>query len=57
MLNFGCAGSLLLCGLSLFSESGGYSLVVLGLLTAVASLVAGHRLQGAWVSVGVAPGL
>ena len=26
-------------------------------LTAVASLVAGHRLQGAWVSVVVAPGL
>ena len=46
-----CWSSLLL-GLSLVVVSGGYSLVVLhGLLIAVASLVAEHRLQGAWASV------
>ena len=38
--------------------SGGYSLVaLLGLLTAVASLVAQHGLWGMWVSVVVARGL
>lgn len=42
---FGYAGSSLLCGLSLAEEIGGYSLAaVLGFLTAVASLVAEHRL-------------
>ena len=41
----GCAGSLLLCRLYLVSRSKGYSLaVVRGLLIAVASLVAEHRL-------------
>ena len=41
---FGCAGSLLLV-----SVSGGYSLgTVSRLLTAAASPVAEHRLQGAW---------
>ena len=39
------AGSSLLCGLSLVAASGRYSLVaVQGLLIAVASLVAEHRL-------------
>ena len=43
---FGCAGYLRCClGLSLVPVSGGYSLVAeLGLLIAVASLVAEHRL-------------
>ena len=58
LFSFGCAGScFLLCGLSLVAVSGGYSLVVVdGLLTAVASLVAEHGLSrcvgfrscGAW---------
>ena len=44
--------SLLLCGLSLFVLSRGYSLVVVhGLLIVVASPVAEHRLLGAWTSV------
>ena len=44
---FGCTGSLLMCGLSLVVESGGYSLVwVLNLLTAVASLRFGARALG-----------
>ena len=39
---FGCTGSLLLrAG---FAANRGYSVVVLGLLTVVASLIAGHRL-------------
>ena len=39
-LFIGCAGSPLLCGLSLVAVSGVYSLVVMrGLLTGVASLV------------------
>ena len=43
LFTFGCAGSSLLCGLSLVVESEGYSLVaVRGLLIAVASLVAEH---------------
>ena len=53
-----CAGSSLLCGL--FSRCGehGLSLVaVCGLLIAVASLVAEHRIQGTWASVVVIPGL
>ena len=45
---FGCAGSSLLCRFSLVEESWGYFLVaVLGLLIAVASLVAEHGLEGA----------
>ena len=45
-------------GFSLVVARRGYSLaVVCGLLTAVASLVAGHGLQGAWASVVVALGL
>ena len=45
LLTFGCAGSLLLHGLSLVVGSRGYPLVVVhGLLIAVASLVAEHRL-------------
>ena len=47
---FGCAGSLLVRGLSLVAASGGYSLtVVRGLLIAVASLVAEHGLQEHWL--------
>ena len=39
-LNYGCAGSSLLCRLSLVAVSGGLlGVVVCGLLTAVASLV------------------
>ena len=42
---FSCAGSSLLCGLSLVAASRGYSEVaVLGLLTAVASLAVEHGL-------------
>ena len=42
---FGCAGSSLLCGLSLVAESESYSLVaVCRLLIVVASFVAEHRL-------------
>ena len=42
---FGCAGSLLLHGLSLAAVRRGYSLVVMcGLLVALASLVVGHGL-------------
>ena len=42
---FGHAGSLLLCmGIPLGSVNGGYSAVVCGLLVAVASLAAEHRL-------------
>ena len=45
-------------GLSLVAVSRGCSLVAAqGLLTAVASLVAEHRLQGTWASVVVAYGL
>ena len=45
------------CGLSLTEASGGYSLATLGrLLVAVASLIAGHRLKGAWALVVVAQG-
>ena len=49
LLIFGCAGSSLLCGLSLVA--------VHGLLTAVASLVAEHQLQGMWASGVSAPAL
>ena len=55
LFNFisGCARSLLLPeGFSLVVASGGYSQVAgLGLLNAVASLVAEHRLVGSWASV------
>ena len=56
---FGSAGSLLLRGLSLVAAvSGGDSPVVeCRLLTMGGSLIAEHRLQGAWASVVVAPGL
>ena len=55
---FGCAGSSLLHGLSLVVVSRGYSLVaVCGLLTALASLVAEHGLQGPRASVVVTPRL
>ena len=55
---FGCAGSSLLHGLSLVVVSRGYSLVaVCGLLTALASLVAEHGLQGAQASAAMVPGL
>ena len=37
--------------LSLAVESGGYSLVVLGLLAAVASLIAAHGPEDPWASV------
>ena len=40
LFTFGCAGSLLLLGLSFIAESRGYSAVVRRLLIAVASLVA-----------------
>ena len=53
-----CTGSSLLCGL--FSSCGecGLSLAAVhGLLIAVASLVAEHRLQGTWASVVVILGL
>jgi len=47
---FGCAGSLLLCRLSLVAGSGGYSLVeVRGLCTAVASLVLENGFQACWL--------
>ena len=47
---FGCAGSSLLCWLSLVAASGGHSLVVVcGLLSAVAFIVAEHGLQGSRV--------
>ena len=49
LLIFGCAGSSLLSGLSLVA--------VHGLLTAVASLVADHQLQGIRASGVSAPGL
>lgn len=43
----GCAGPLVLCGLTLVAASRGYSLVVMhGILSAVASLAAEH---GLWV--------
>ena len=45
------------CGLFLVLVSGGYSLVAACGLTAVASLVAEHRLYGAWASVVVTRGL
>ena len=46
---FGCAGSLLLQGLFSSCSDRGYSLfAVRGFLTEVASLVAEHRLEGAW---------
>ena len=47
------------CRLSLVVESGGYSLVVVNglLLAAAASLVGGHRLQGARAFVVAALGL
>ena len=45
LLIFGCIGSSLLCaGFSLVAGSGDYFVVVLGLLIAVASLVAEHGL-------------
>ena len=49
----------MLRGLSSLTEvSGGYSVVVLrGLLIAVASFVVEHRLEGAWASGVVVPGL
>ena len=54
---FGCAGALLLHGLSLVVESGASSPVaVLELLPGEASLVAEQRLSGAWAS-GVAAGV
>ena len=41
-----CCVFVAVCGLSLVEESGGYSVIVVhGLLIAVASLVAEHRLQ------------
>ena len=53
---FGCAGSLLLCGL--FSSCGEWGLLSgCGPLIAVPALVAEHRLWGAWASVVVAPRL
>ena len=42
---------------SLVAASGGYPVVVMHGLTAVASLVAEHRLQGMWASGAVAGGL
>ena len=42
---------------SLVAASGGYPVVVMHGLIAVASLVAEHRLQGMWASVAVAGGL
>ena len=55
---FGYAGSLLLCMSFLAAVSGSQSVVVvLGLLTEVASLVAEPRFQGMWASVVVAGGL
>ena len=46
-LIFGCTGFLLMCGLSLVGESGGYPLgLVLELLTAVASRCFGARALG-----------
>ena len=54
---FGCAGSLLLCRLSLVVVSRGYSAVVeYALVIALASLVK-HRLQGMQASVAAAHGL
>ena len=51
-------GLLSLLGFSLAAESRGCSLaVVCRLLIAVASLVAGHGLQGVWASGAVAHGL
>ena len=44
-------------GFSLVAASGGYPVVVMYGLIAVASLVAEHRLQGMWASVAVAGGL
>ena len=45
LFSFGCVGSSLLhAGFSLVVASGGYSVAVSGLLTAVASLVAEHGL-------------
>ena len=45
-------------GFSLVVASRAYSLVAVhGLLTAVASLVAEHRLQGAWAGVAAVPRL
>ena len=54
---FGCAGYLHCClGLSLVPVSGGYCLVgELGLLIAVASLAAEHRLSGTWASAARLP--
>ena len=49
---YGCAGSALLCGLSLVAARRGYSLVaVRRLLVALASLVVQHRLKGMRASV------
>lgn len=45
------------CGLSLVGASNSYSLVACGLLIAVGSLVAAHRLWGMWASVVVTHGL
>ena len=58
LINFGCAGSLLLHGLFLAATSSSHSLVVVcGLLTAVAHLAAEHRLCDERASVVAAPGL
>ena len=49
---FGCAGSSLLCRLSLVAVNRGCSLVLVHwLLIAVASLVAEHKLYGTWASI------
>ena len=57
LLIFGCAGSPWLLWLSLFAKSWGCSLIVLGLLTSVASLVVEYGPQGRKASVVVAPRL
>ena len=55
---FGCAGSSLLCGLSLALGSGGPSPAAkVGLLTAMASLALEHGLQGTQASVVAGQGL
>ena len=56
LLIFGCAGSSLPHGLSSSMESGGSSIAACRLLSAAASLAAGHRLGQAGFTV-TAPGL
>ena len=56
LVTFGCAGSLLLCELSLVGVSGGTLAVVRRLLTAVAFFVAEHGLKNTG-SVAAAHGL